>query len=536
MGRMFETPILPRLSELLQEVRDGTIQIPEFQRGYVWSDDDRLRLMDSIWQGIPIGSLLVWRTAVDKGIQVKTQIGPCKLPNARVAGVGNYLVDGLQRITTLYAALMFPEGEERDADGRRWPIYFDLSPKPGDDLRFCLRRGFQEVPPTWMPLSCILDDDRFLGFRTQLVASGHKELLQEARRLESRFRDYVIPVVPLVSDDQELVTEAYSRINSKGEDLDEGDMVHAGSLGRGGNFRFNQEMATTTEQLSSFGWEGIERKTLIAALKAIWDLDLYKSGAKRMLSKLDSQENRHLIQLLPEIFEPVADLLRTFGVYGPGGLPYAYQLVALIRASHRLGGNKLKIAAERLRKWFFWTTYSEHFTGMTSGRLRMEFDRVEALILGKQHFDWIPTPHVAPLVGLRANAVRSRAAVLVMAIAGDKQVGGDRQQRLYGSRGTHALHRLFADQGAENLSNRVLATDDELKSLRAWALESTLNLLFFGKSYDDDLILRNLLDSPTDNESRVPSSLLQTRAARLQREEQAFVSELDAVWGPEQSV
>ncbi len=37
MGRMFDTPVLPRrLAELLHEVRDGTIQVPEFQRGYVW--------------------------------------------------------------------------------------------------------------------------------------------------------------------------------------------------------------------------------------------------------------------------------------------------------------------------------------------------------------------------------------------------------------------------------------------------------------------------------------------------------------------
>lgn len=98
------------------------------------------------------------------------------------------------------------------------------------------------------------------------------------------------------------VTEAYSRINSKGEDLDEGDMVHAGSLGCGGTFRFNQEMATTTNSFRHSVGRGFQRKTLIAALKAIWDLDLYKSGAKGMLSKLDSQKNRHLIQLLPEIF------------------------------------------------------------------------------------------------------------------------------------------------------------------------------------------------------------------------------------------
>jgi hypothetical protein len=511
-------------------VRDGTIQIPEFQRGYVWSDDDRLRLMDSIWQGIPIGSLLVWRTRADKGIRVRKQIGPCQLPEATEGSVRNYLVDGLQRVTTLYAALMpLPDGVERDAEDRRWPIYFDLEPKPDDDLRFCLRHGHQMVPPTWMPLSFLLDDELFLKFRTQLVGAGRKDLLPEARRLESRFRDYVIPVVPLVSDDQELVTEAFARVNSHGQDLDEGDMVHARTLGLGDRFSFNKELATVTEQLSSFGWDGVERKTLIAALKAIWNLDLYKSGAKGIQGKLSSKKDRDLLRALPGLFEPVAEVLQTFGVYGPGSLPYAYQLVALIRAVHRIGGDSLKGAAEPLRQWFFWTTYNEHFTGMTSGQLRTEFNQVEELICRKRPLDWVSKPHVAPLRRLRPNAVRSRAAVLVMAFAGDRQGGGDGQQRLYGAQGTNALHRLFADQSAEDLANRVLATDKELKRLRAWALEQSMELPLFVAAFDD-LLRQNLLASLPADAARAPQSLLQARAARLQREEQAFVEALGAVW------
>jgi len=525
---MFDTPALPRLSELLQEVRDGTIQIPEFQRGYVWSDDDRLLLMDSIWQGIPIGSLLVWRTKPDKGIQVTTKIGPCQLPEAAAGTIRNYLVDGLQRVTTLYTALMtLPDGLERDAEERRWPIYFDLETKPGKDLRFCLRHGHQMIPPTWMPLSVLLDDDLFFEFRTQLTKTGHNNLLAEARRLESRFRDYVIPVMPLVSDDQELVTQAFTRVNSHGQDLDEGDMVHARTLGDA--FSFNKELATVVDQLSSVGWDGIERKTLIAALKAVWDLDLYKTGAKGIQEKLRSKEDRALLRTLPDLFEPVAEVLQTFGVYGPGSLPYVYQLVALIRAAHRVGGDTLKDAAGLLRQWFFWSTYNEHFTGMNSGQLRAEFNQIEELIRGTRQLDWIKKPYVAPLHKLRPNAVRSRAAILVMARAGDREVGGDKQQRLYGAQGTSSLHRLFTDQSAEDLANRVLATDKELKDVRAWALELSTTTPGLFQSISSDLLRQNLL-APCPAGADRTWSLLQVRAERLQSEERAFVEELGAVW------
>lgn len=534
MGRMFDTPVLPRLSELLHEVRDGTIQIPEFQRGYVWSDEQRLRLMDSIWRGIPIGSLLVWRTMADKGIRVRTQIGPCKLPEAGAANVRNYLVDGLQRVTTLYAALMpLPEGMERDAEDRRWPIYYELDPKPGDDLRFRLRRGEQEAPPTWMPLSCLLDDDLFFKFRTHLVDEGRKSLLQVARRLESRFRDYVVPVVPLVSDDQELVTEAFARVNSLGQDLDEGDMAHALTLGD--EFSFNDELATAIAQLSSVGWGGIDRKTLIAALKAIWNLDIYKSGAKGIQGKLNSQEGRDLLRALPEIFEPVAELLRRFGVYGPGSLPYAYQIVALIRAAHGLGGKSLSDAEAPLRRWFFWTTYNEHFTGMTSGQLRGEFEGVEALIRKERPLNWLNEPVVAPLAKLRPNAVRSRAAVLIMAIAGDRQAGGDKQQRLYGARGTDGLRRLFADESPYDLANRVLAQDEDLQPLRAWTGKLGKQFLLSPPGALDALLRANLLTPLEAHADQGPKSVLRARAARLRQEEQAFVGELGGQWRPEET-
>jgi len=529
MGRMFETPVLPRLAELLEEVREGAIRIPEFQRGYVWSDDQRLRLMDSIWRGIPIGSLLVWRTVADKGLRVRTQIGPCKLPQAGVPTSRGYLVDGVQRVTTLFTALMpFPELSERDEDGRRWPIYFDLEPDRGDDLRFRLRHAHQAVPVTWIPLSCLLDDAMLLEFRQDLVDAGRRDLLQETRRLESRFRDYVVPVVPLVSDDQELVTEAFARVNSQGQDLDEGDMAHALTQGQG--FSFNEELATVTERLSPVGWEGIGRRTLIAALKAIWNLDVYKSGTRGLKQKLESREGRALLRALPELLEPVIEVFRTFGVYGPGSLPYSYQFVAVLRAAHHLGAERLGAANGPLRKWFFWTTYNEHFTGMTSGQLRVELERVAALIGGAPWQSWYDVPHVSAVTRLRANAVRSRAAILVMAITGDAMAGDEDQRRLYGASGTDALHRLFADESAYDLENRVLASEGDMKKLRDWTRAAGADSTPARLNELEMLLRRYLVGVGPTGFGLDPKGTLRDRARLLRRIEREFVEELEGIW------
>ena len=525
---MFDTPVLPRLLELLEEIRDGLIGIPEFQRGYVWSDEQRLRLMDSIWRGIPIGSLLVWMTMADKGLQVRTKIGPCKLAARSATGTRRYLVDGVQRVTTLYAALMpLPDVVERDQDGRRWPIYFDLDPESSDDLRFRLRSGQQAVPPTWIPLPCLLDDVLFLEFRVQLANAGRRDLLQETRRLESRFRDYVVPVMPMVSDDQDLVTEAFARVNSQGQDLDEGDMAHALTLGS--SFSFNSELATITEQLSPLGWDGIERKTLIGALKAIWNLDLYKSGAKGIKKKLESSEGRDLLRALPVIFGPVADVFRTFGVHGPGSLPYSYQVVAILKAVYDLGPDRVKQATETLRRWFFWTTYNEHFTGMTSGQLGAEFERVTDIIQGRPLTDHYSKPRVGPITKLRANAVRSRAAILVMALAGDRESGDDRQQRLYGARGTAGLHRLYPQESAYEIANRVLADEAELARLRVWARvpADTLPSMVVP---EEDLLRRHLISPLQAGCPREAKSVLGARTALLLRTERDFVEELGGAW------
>ncbi|MGV7197330.1 DUF262 domain-containing protein, partial [Xanthomonas axonopodis] len=49
-------------SSLIEDIKQGRIKIPKFQRPYVWDDEQALKLLDSIANSYPIGSILIWRT------------------------------------------------------------------------------------------------------------------------------------------------------------------------------------------------------------------------------------------------------------------------------------------------------------------------------------------------------------------------------------------------------------------------------------------------------------------------------------------
>lgn len=55
-------PTNPRMASLLSDASRGNIKIPVFQREYVWNDEQIISLLDSIYQGFPVGSLLLWST------------------------------------------------------------------------------------------------------------------------------------------------------------------------------------------------------------------------------------------------------------------------------------------------------------------------------------------------------------------------------------------------------------------------------------------------------------------------------------------
>ena len=85
------------VSSILNYVENSQIAIPEIQRPFVWKGEEVRALIDSLYEGYPIGYLIVWQNS-----QVRVR-------GFGKGGTKKILIDGQQRVTALMAALLGKE-------------------------------------------------------------------------------------------------------------------------------------------------------------------------------------------------------------------------------------------------------------------------------------------------------------------------------------------------------------------------------------------------------------------------------------------
>src|SRR3954451_12243037 len=108
------------IREILEHVGRGQIRIPAFQRGFVWEPERVAYLMDSIYKKYPFGSLLFWRTK--EVLKFDRKLGPFELPDPKVDYPVDYVLDGQQRVTSIFGVF---QSELAMPEGAPWlPIYF----------------------------------------------------------------------------------------------------------------------------------------------------------------------------------------------------------------------------------------------------------------------------------------------------------------------------------------------------------------------------------------------------------------------------
>ena len=137
-----------KIGVILDQIDLGSIALPEFQRGYVWNRDQVRGLMQSLYLGHPVGSLLVWVTPT----QAANTRGGQELP----PGFVKLLLDGQQRVTSLYGLVR-----------GKAPAFFEGNERAFTDLRFHLG---DEVFSFYQPLK--MRDDPLWVDVTELLQQG----------------------------------------------------------------------------------------------------------------------------------------------------------------------------------------------------------------------------------------------------------------------------------------------------------------------------------------------------------------------------
>jgi len=455
----FDTPVLPRLQTIISELQRGVYVIPEFQRPSVWKDEQRLDLLDSIVKGLPIGSLLVWRSSTH-ALEIYKEIAGIPVKTAR-SGLDKrtYLIDGHQRITTLFGALVRPPVPRQGKDARRWPIYYELGTAESPAFRFPKTQG--EPEPHWLPLDMLIDGKALSQFRDRLYKLGEDEKADEVERVANVFKDYIIPVVPLVTESLDLVTDAFVRINSRGSEMTEAHMLRALTYLKPDRDT-DRAFRSIRRELESHGWRGVPDQLLVNSLKVYFDLNIYRSAVTEINTRLE-QSPEALSRLQAAMIEAV-EVLRRFGVHGLAALPYAHHLITLTKLAAEQPGS-LVSREWPLQDWFLRTTYSEHFSGQTSGQIRRELDLLLEASLDEDP-DIARGAEIGALRRLRKGKVRTRAFLLFLAGRPTDVDAATRRAEILGYSGKPAY--LFHSSGVPkgDPGNALVANLGELRNLR----------------------------------------------------------------------
>src|SRR5271157_1822295 len=113
-------PSVLHLVTIFRMITSGEIRIPAFQRDFVWREKQMLELLESVVEGYPIGSILLW--AVDEPM---LKIAPTELtsfPLVPEKFPTSYVLDGMQRLSTLYGVFHFGTSTKDP----RFQVYYDL--------------------------------------------------------------------------------------------------------------------------------------------------------------------------------------------------------------------------------------------------------------------------------------------------------------------------------------------------------------------------------------------------------------------------
>ncbi|WP_090463144.1 DUF262 domain-containing protein [Mucilaginibacter sp. OK268] len=158
------TPKVTRLINYIRDIEEGKLQIPTFQRDFVWGKKEKLELFESLKLGYPIGSLLFWKPT--DTFFVKEEIGPYRVP-ARVQNEQYlYILDGFQRLSTLFGCLINPDNTELQRNeverAKEFAIYYDLM---AEEFTFS-RSATTDI--TFIPVNTLIDTYAFLDYGERL--------------------------------------------------------------------------------------------------------------------------------------------------------------------------------------------------------------------------------------------------------------------------------------------------------------------------------------------------------------------------------
>lgn len=441
-GSTFKTnPV--SLKELLRDAEKGVLQLPDFQRSWVW-DENRLKsLAASISRAFPIGAVMTLATGGETNFKPRPIEGaPSK---AKDRAPDYLLLDGQQRITSLYQMTLRNEVVEtitpRQKKVKRW-FYIDVMKAlddqadreesiigvPEDKIE---KRNFdreivldlstreKEFELLFYPLSMVFRwDDWQMAFTQHYMGKPEFEkkweiIKQFKERVIDNFTNYNVPVIALdKSTSKEAVCVVFEKVNTGGKPLDAFELVTAMYAAEGHELRkdwLGEANGTEgrKERLGAHLRVGNEKKGIleeVASTDFLQVISLFHTRDLRRAAANAGKQGKELTQItgnrqallnLPleaylkfesqteEGFKKAAKFLHQLNIFRVKDLPYQSQITVLAAILAELGDEwEHTEKRAKLVRWYWCGVFGELYGSAVDTRIAKDFVEVVEWLRG----------------------------------------------------------------------------------------------------------------------------------------------------------
>lgn len=429
------------LDRLLKNCHSGAIQLPDFQRSWVWDEDRIKSLIASVSRAFPVGALM----ALDSGGTVNFKPRPIEGAPLEAANVvpQSLLLDGQQRMTSLYQVTLRGKVVEtitpKNKKVKRW-FYIDickaLDPEvdreeaivgvPEDRvirIDFGRKEGLdlstqeKEFANLMYPMSMAFDWDQWQdGFDDYWRGDQHQSVRETFRAFKRQvlenFKGYRVPVIALDrSTSKEAVCVVFEKVNTGGKPLDAFELVTAMYAAeghelrkdwygkdkeRGRHHRFLDTLRPADSESGIIG--NVSNTDFLQAISLFHTRERRReaeeagkqgkelpavTGNRQALLNLPLSAYKKYEKIVENGFVQAAKFLHMLHIYRIYDLPYQSQIVPLAAIIAGMGdawehdANRAK-----LQRWYWNGVFGELYGSAVETRIARDFMEVPAWLAG----------------------------------------------------------------------------------------------------------------------------------------------------------
>jgi len=333
--------------------------------------------MDSIVKGYPIGTLILWKTK--ERLRSIRNIGGCILPDPPEGDFVEYVLDGQQRLTSLFASL---KGLKVERDGNKVDdfsgMYIDLKATEEDEI--VITETLDKDPA-----SIIRMVDLLYGGLTLLAkypTEYHKKLEEYKKRIES----YTYSSIQVRDAPIDIATEIFTRINVGGKPLSLFEIMVAKTFDTKRDFDLSEEFNSLIDSIKVLDYETISDAIVLQTIA----LFLGDECKRQTILKLGKKE---FIDTWPKAVDAIERAVEYFkGFYRiPVSqlLPYNALIVPFAYFFYNHPDKPLGNKQKYLEDFFWRCSLSGRYSSGVEGKLAQDKKRIDKILKDNlPPYDW----------------------------------------------------------------------------------------------------------------------------------------------------